>query len=155
VPRAAFRIYGRHTGWLACTVAHELTLIQRNHVFQASYYANNTIPSAPDKKKEQLSHVKSRQQELEADRDSAMMMARAGYQGRICIDDLIFLHKSSGDGGTTEPDSTHPGYDERIKELAAFYDKLEKEPPAKVSPSLGHFTYSPADNLLSFVPSIP
>lgn len=159
VPRTAFLIYGRHTGWLACTMAHEIAHIQRNHVFQASYYANNTIRSAPDKKQEELNYAKSRQQELEADRDSAVMMARAGYKGRICIDDLVFLHKSSGDGSATEPDSTHPGYDERIKELAAFYDKLEKEPPAKssakASATPGHFTYSPADNLLSFVPSKP
>jgi predicted Zn-dependent protease len=155
VPRAAFRIYGRHTGWLACTVAHEIGHILRNHIVLASYYANNTIPSAPDKKKEELNDAKSRQQEVEADRDSAVMMARADYQGRICIDDLISLHKSSGDGGATEPDSTHPGYDERIKALAAFYAKLEKEHPSKSSPTLGHFTYSPADNLLSFVPSIP
>ena len=76
-------------------------------------------------------------------------------EGRICIDDLVFLHKSSGDGSATEPDSTHPGYDERIKELSAFYAKLESHPPAKVSPTLGHFTYSPADNLLSFIPTKP
>lgn len=68
------------------------------------------------------------------------MMARAGYKGRICIDDLVFLHKSSGDGSATEPDSTHPGYDERIKELAAFYAKLESHPPSKSSPTPGQFT---------------
>ena len=124
MPRTAFRIYGRHTGWLACTVAHEIAHIQRNHVFQASYYVNNTIRSAPEKKQDELTYSKSRQQELEADRDSAVMMARAGY-------------------------------DERIKELAAFYAKLEKEPPAVASATPGHFTYSPADNLLSFVPSKP
>ena len=118
VPRTAFRIYGRHTGWLACTVAHEIAHIQRNHVFQASYYANNTMRSAPDQKQEELTYAKSLQQELQADRDSAVMMARAGY-------------------------------DERIKELAAFYAKLEKEPPAKSSATAGHFTHSPADNLLS------
>ena len=83
MPRTAFRIYGRHTGWLACTVAHEIAHIQRNHVFQASYYANNTMRSAPDQKQEELTYAKSRQQELEADRDSAVMMARAGYDGRI------------------------------------------------------------------------
>jgi len=27
VPRTAFRIYGCHTGWLACTVAHEIAHI--------------------------------------------------------------------------------------------------------------------------------
>ena len=62
VPRTAFRIYGRHTGWLACTVAHEIAHIQRNHVFQASYYANNTMRSAPDQKQEELTYAKSRQQ---------------------------------------------------------------------------------------------
>ena len=155
VPRTAFRIYGRHTGWLGCTVAHEIAPIQRNHISLASYYASNTIRSAPEKKKEELNNAKPRQQELEADRDSALMMARAGYKGRICIDDLVFLHNSSGDGCATEPDSNHLGYDERIKELAAFYAKLEKEPPAKSSATPGHFTYSPADNLLSFVPSKP
>jgi hypothetical protein len=40
------------------------------------------------------------------------MMARAGYGGRICLDALIFAHKSSGDGSATEPKSTHPGYDQ-------------------------------------------
>ena len=155
VPRAAFRIYGRHTCWLGCTVAHEIAHIQRNHIFLASYYASNTIRSASEKKQEELNYAKSRQQELEADRDSAVMMARAGYKGRICIDDLVFLHKSSGDGSATEPDSTHPGYDERIKELAAFYAKLESHPPSKSSPTPGHFTYSSADNLLSFIPTKP
>ena len=152
VPRTAFRIYGRHSGWLACTVAHEIAHIQRNHVFLASYYANNTIRTATDKKKEELTYAKSRQQELEADRDAAVMMARAGYKGRICLDDMVFLHKSSGDGSATEPNSTHPGYDERIKELSAFYTKLEKQPPAKAGSTKGRFSYSPEDNLLSFVP---
>ena len=153
VPRAAFRIYGRHSGWLACTVAHEIAHIQRNHVFLASYYANNTIRSAPKAKQDELNYAKSRQQELEADRDSAVMMARAGYKGRICLDNLVFIHHSSGDGSATEAKATHPGFDERTKALAAFCDKLDAHPPAKTSPTPGHFTYSPTDNLLSFLPS--
>ena len=153
VPRANFRIYGRHSGWLACTVAHEIAHIQRNHIFLASYYANNTIRSIKEAKKEKLNYAKSREQELEADRDSAVMMWRSGYKGRICVDELVFLHKSSGDGSATETDSTHPGYDERIKKMTEFYSKLEKNPPAKASSTPGHFIYNPADNLLSFIPS--
>ena len=153
LPRASFRIYGRHSGWLACTVAHEIAHIQRNHIFMASYYSNNTIRSTPEAKKDELNYAKSREQELEADRDSAVMMRRSGYKGRICIDELVFLHKSSGDGSATEPDSTHPGYDERIKKMTEFYSKLEKNPPAKASSTPGHFIYNPADNLLSFIPS--
>jgi len=65
----------------------------------------------------------------------------------------VFIHHSSGDGSATEPKATHPGFDERTKALAAFYDKLDAHPPAKTSPTPGHFTYSPTDNLLSFLPS--
>jgi hypothetical protein len=153
IPRAAFRIYGRRSGWLACTVAHEIAHIQRHHLFTASYYANNTIRLASAQKQEQLNYVKSRQQELEADRDAAVIMARAGYGGRICLDALNFAHKSSGDGSATEPNSTHPGYDDRIKAITKFYAHLEKHPPAKTSSTPGQFHYSPADNLLSFTPS--
>ena len=32
------------------------------------------------------------------------------------------------------------GYDDRIKELAAFYAKLEKEPPAKANATLTNAT---------------
>jgi hypothetical protein len=53
----------------------------------------------------------------------------------------------------SEVEITYPGYDERIKALAAFHTKFEKNPPSKVSSTSGHFTYSPSDNLLSFVPS--
>ena len=80
-------------------------------------------------------------------------MARAGYGGRICLDALIFAHKSSGDGSATEPKSTHPGYDDRIKAITKFYAHLEKHPPAKTSGTPGQFHYSSADNLLSFSPS--
>jgi hypothetical protein len=154
VPRASFRIYGRHSGWLACTVAHEIAHIRRNHIFLASYYANNTIQKIPKEKQEELNYAKSREQELEADRDAALMMRRSGYKGRICVDDLVFLHKSSGNGSATEPDSSHPGYDERIKMLTAFYEQLEKNKPARESGTQGRFTYNPADNLFSFIPSV-
>ena len=155
IPRSAFRIYGSRTGWLACTVAHEIAHIQRQHVFQASHYANNTIRSMPEKKQETLNYAKSRQQELEADRDAAVMMARAGYGGRICLDDLVFIHQSSGDGSATEPDSTHPGYDDRTKALATFYAQLEKHPPARAKATRGRFVFNKADNLLSFIPAGP
>jgi hypothetical protein len=153
VPRASFRIYGRHSEWLSCTIAHEIAHIQRNHIFLASYYANNTIRPIEEAKKEKLNYAKSREQELEADRDSAVMMWRSGYKGHICVDELVFLHKSSGDGSATEPDSTHPGYDERIKKLANFYAKLEKNPPTITNGTPGQFAYNSADNLLSFIPS--
>jgi len=150
IARATFRAYGPHTGWLGCTVAHEIAHLKRKHIFLASYYAHNTIRSTPKSKQDKLIYAQSRQQELEADRDAALMMARAGYQGRICLDGLIFTHQSSGDGGATEPLSTHPGYDDRIKALTNYYKQNKGLRSAKGNGVVGIFDYDAGDNLLSY-----
>lgn len=163
ISRPSFRAYGPRTGWLACTVAHEIAHVHRHHIFQRSYHYNNTIKDLPEEQKDLKSMATSRQQELEADRDAADMMARAGYRGRVCLDEMIFMHKSAGDGSATEEDSTHPGFDERIAALKAHYEKREKEQAAAKAkgktadylirrPTPGSFQYSPSDNLLTFVP---
>ena len=153
IARATFRAYGSHTDWLACTVAHEIAHLKRKHIFLASYYANNTIRSTPKVKQDKLIYAQSRKQELEADRDAASMMARAGYQGRICLDGLIFTHQSSGDGGATEPLSTHPGYDERIKALTDYYSQSKDLRVAKEMEVIGTFNFDSDDNLLSYKPA--
>ena len=153
IARSSFRAYGRHSGWLACTVAHEIAHLKRNHIFLASYYAHNTIRSTPKEKQDKLIYAQSRQQELEADRDAALMMARAGYQGRICLDGLTFLHHSSGDGGATEPLSSHPGFDDRIKALTNYYRQNKDLRNAKGKEVVGTFSYDSNDNLLSYRPA--
>lgn len=39
-----------------------------------------------------------------------------------------------GDGGNTEADSTHPGYDEKMNAMKINYIELEKNPPKQVKP---------------------
>lgn len=152
LPRATFRAYGPRTGYLSCTVAHEIAHIQRHHVFQHSYYDSHALRQLPKQQKELRSLAKGRGYELEADRDAADMMARAGYRGRVCLDDLVFMHQSVGDGSATEPDSTHPGYEERLAAMKAHYEQLERH-PLKPQPSTpGSFSYNKTDNLLTFVP---
>jgi hypothetical protein len=152
IPRAAFRAYGPRLDYLSCTVAHEIAHIQRHHVFQHSYYDSHALRQLQGQHKEQQSLAKGRDYELEADRDAADMMARAGYRGRVCLDDLVFMHKSVGDGSSTEPDSTHPGYEERIAAMKAHYEQRERRPlkPQKATP--GSVVYNRDDNLLTFVP---
>lgn len=164
VSRASFRTYGPRRGWLACTVAHELAHIRRNHVFQHSYYYNNTLRNTQEKRREELSYARSREQELQADRDSAVMLQRAGLPGRACLDNLIYLHHSSGDGSATESESSHPGYDERIVALRSFYASQRSAPgpqrshqrPLPHGPSRpgtpGSVRYDRQDNLLVFTP---
>ncbi|MEB3332751.1 MAG: M48 family metalloprotease [Synechococcaceae cyanobacterium] len=163
VPRPSFRVYGPRIGWLSCTVAHEIAHVQRHHIFQQSYYASHAIKGLSQKDKGLRSMAKSREQELEADRDAADMLARAGYKGRVCVDEMIFMYKSTGDGSETEDDATHPGFDERLAALKKHYDRREKELAAAKAkgkmaeflirqPTSGSFHYSPGDNLLTFVP---
>jgi len=63
-----------------------------------------------------------------------------GYEGHCYLENLVFIHHSSGNGSATEAKATHPGFDERTRALAAFYDKLDAHPPAKTSPTPGHVT---------------
>lgn len=163
ISRPSFRVYGPRLGWLACTVAHEIAHVQRHHIFKRSYYINHALKELPEKEKDLKSLARSRQQELEADRDAADILARAGYQGRVCLDEMVFLYKSAGNGSATEDDGTHPGFDERVAALKAHYEKREKEQAAAKAkgktaeylrrrPTPGSYQYSPSDNLLTFAP---
>ena len=152
LPRATFRAYGPHEGYLACTVAHEIAHFRRHHVFKSSYQEHHNFKALGEKPKELALMRLSRQQELEADRDAADMMARAGYKGRVCQQELEFGHRSAGDGSATEPESTHPGYEERVKAMRLHYDALEKKPLKAQRSTIGGFHYDSTDNLLIFSP---
>jgi hypothetical protein len=152
IPRAAFRAYGSHTGFLACTIAHEIAHIRRHHLFQQSYYLNHKLRGQSEEAKKIGDRKRSRELELEADRDAATMLVRAGFPARQCEQDLAFMARSIGDASITEPDSTHPGYEERLSAIRAHYDAIEKQAPtAEVSSRLS-FSYNRNNNLLTMTP---
>lgn len=153
--RAGFRAYGPHSGYLACTIAHEIAHFRRYHVFEQSYYDNQNLQGLPSRHKKIESMKRSRQQELEADRDAATMLARAGFRGRVCQQALAFMARSVGDGSATEEDSTHPGYEERLSAMRVYYDSLERHPPKPQPSSTVQFLYNSADNLLTLLPQRP
>jgi Zn-dependent protease with chaperone function len=162
ISRASLRTYGNHQGWLTCTIAHEISHILRNHIFHHSYYINDTLKGKEEKQRSELSYARGRQQELEADSDSAWMLARSGFRHRICLENLVFLHHASGDGSATEPDSTHPGYDDRIQAMTRVYGQLEhRDNAVKGKPRFiagrstpGNFRYDSQSNLLIFQPHL-
>jgi len=153
LPRAAFRAYGTHIDYLSCTVAHEIAHVLRHHVFAQSYHDSHRLSHLPTAQAQRASLARSRQLELEADRDAATMLVRAGFKGRVCLDDLSFLYRSIGDGSRTDPDSTHPGFEERTAAMAAHYKALAQQPPQPQPRRAGRFAYNAADNLLRFTPS--
>lgn len=152
IPRASFRAYGPHHGYLACTVAHEIAHIRRFHIFEQSYHDSHNLRGLPDKQRQLEVMKRSRQQELEADRDAATMLQRSGYPQRVCQQELGFMHRSVGDGSITEPESTHPGYEERVAAMQAHYDTLAKRPPRPEPPTALRFRYDRNDNLLTVLP---
>jgi hypothetical protein len=152
IPRATFRAYGTHTGYLACTVAHEIAHIKRHHIFQQSYHLSHNLRGQSEQARNLGEMKRSREFELEADRDAATMLARAGYPARICQHELEFMARSIGDGSITEPDSTHPGYEERLAAMTAHYDAMEKHPPAAEASTRISTSYSRSDNLLTLTP---
>ena len=152
IPRATFRAYGPRTGYLACTVAHEIAHIRRHHIFKHSYHVNHNLKGQAEKQKKLAEMKRSREFELEADRDAATMMARAGYVGRVCQQELEFMARSVGDGSITEPESTHPGYEERLEAMRAHYDAMEKQPAKTQADTRASYSYDPSDNLLTLTP---
>jgi hypothetical protein len=152
IPRAAFRAYGSHSGFLACTIAHEIAHIRRHHLFQQSYHLNHNLHGQSEQAQKIGDRKRSRQLELEADRDAATMLARAGYPARLCEQDLAFMARSIGDASITEPDSTHPGYEERLAAMRAHYADIEKQPPSPEASTRVSFSYNRSDNLLTLTP---
>ena len=152
IPRATFRAYGSHSGYLACTVAHEIAHIRRHHIFEQNYHVNHKLRGQGEQARKLGEMKRSRELELEADRDAATMLARAGYRGRVCQQDLEFMARSIGDGSITEAESTHPGYEERLAAMRAHYDAIEKNPPAAAASTLASYRFDRAENLLTLTP---
>ena len=152
ISRASFRAYGSRNDYLACTVAHELAHLKRNHIFKASYFSNHKLKGY-SKEQKKLDEMKfSREQELEADRDAATMLSRAGYAGRVCEQELVFMYSSIGNGSITEPESTHPGYEDRIKSIRIHYDALKTQPTKPQKDTRARYNYDNHDNLLTLTP---
>ena len=150
--RAVFRAYGSRSDYLACTVAHEIAHIRRHHIFQQSYHMSHHLRGQSEEARNLAEKKRSRELELEADRDAASMLARAGYPKRICEQELECLARSIGDGSATEAETTHPGYEERLAAMRSHDAAIEKKPPAAEPSTRVSTSYNRADNLLTLTP---
>ena len=152
IPQATFRAYGDHKGYLACTLAHEIAHFKRDHVFRESYHHAHNLDDVDEARKTIERMRYSRKQELEADRDAADMVARAGFPARACQSDITFSYRSTGDGSATTDDSTHPGYDDRLAAMTKHYDALETKPLQPETGPAAVMRYDSDANLLVVLP---
>lgn len=66
-----------------------------------------------------------RQQELEADRWMLQYVSRAGVPPERCVRSIDAMHRSDGDGAPTDPQATHPGYQERMHNLRKALARID------------------------------
>lgn len=154
IPRVSFRIYNSRHDLLACTIAHEIAHARDAHTFQHTEALSIQGRGMSEASRKLLNYEINRDFELLADQQAWEMTVRAGYPADTCEQDLRFLHRSSGNGGVTEPDSSHPGLQERIEKLNA-YIAGKPEGPAAEAPTNGRWSYDSELNLLRFQPLAP
>jgi Zn-dependent protease with chaperone function len=151
-----FRIYGANEDYLACTLAHELSHVIKNSSYEISKEASArvSLTKANDEIKKLIEAEVGREDEIKADKDAYVMTARAGFAKDACIKGIDFIHRVSGDGRRTEPDSTHPGAEERIAALEAYATTNESlQNIQKVEATSGHWEYNAQMNYLKFTPA--
>ena len=154
IPRVTFRLYGDRSAYLACTIAHEISHARDAHTFEHTAAVSSQSAGLSEEHKKIFDYSISRRFETIADQQAWEMMTRAGYPVETCVDELLFSHRSSGDGRLTEPESTHPGVKDRIEQLTAHIEaRKDRLEPQAATP--GRWIYEPSLNLLRFIPLAP
>ena len=107
---------------IACTIAHEIAHVIDSHSFQESLELGEYSGIALGHRKGldiQKNQVSRRFEKL-ADSRAWVLLNNAGYPRYSCLSTLVELHKSDGIGAPTTPDSTHPGFHDRLDALKKF-----------------------------------
>ena len=151
IPRVGFRVYGPRTGYMACTIAHEIAHTRDSHTYFHSEELSSRSNGMNEESKKILDYEINRDFEILADQKAWEMTLRAGYPADMCVHELKFSHRSSGQGAQTQPDSTHPGVQDRIallnQYIAAKQGSIKPQPPTR-----GQWLYEADLNVLRFLP---
>ena len=102
--------------------------------------------------RKKLSYTISRESEKAADRKACLFLFNAGYSLSSCTDSIIFGHFSSGDGEETKEDSTHPGYEERLKAMEEYVKQLENKSSNTKELTVGKIIFDENQNFIKYRP---
>ena len=153
IARTSFKV-SDNLGYLACQLAHEIAHVKLNHQFEHSYKLAQIKTKGADEIK-MIRYQLRRQDELEADREGARMVIRAGFPSDTCIRSFNFSARSRGHYHEDKPDSTHPGHTVRVTHLADFIEKNQKQIAVEKRRKRTHrWSYSRQLNALTFSPDV-
>ena len=126
ISRSTFPFFGKRKDFIGCIISHELAHLKKEHVFKSKFEyhqelkSNKSNSSLSESDKLHIERKIDRNFETEADQISSKMMYLAGYRKELCLDALKNYGIREAFEFDTSPESTHPGYKERVKNLEEF-----------------------------------
>ena len=105
-----------------------------------------------EEKRELLKQSISRESESNADINSVKMAMNIGLPSDTCLKGYEYLARHEGAGGETKEDSSHPGYEDRRKNLKDFLTDYEASEKAflRKECTKGRWIFSRKENTLTF-----
>ena len=144
--------YARHE--LACVLGHELGHLFSQKPFTQRLALWSIEPTAEESELELIDAEVRREAEVQADIDASMMLFRAGYPMRTCLDFREKLLNSRWYQIPTDPEGHYPGLGEWLDRLSKFNDENKSlERPTGLIGTKGRWEFDRSLNVLSFIPN--
>lgn len=152
ISRSTFRTNKSREDYIAFILGHEISHILNNDSFNNSLKKAKKGKGLKPKKKEEIGYRFSRESESKADINSAKMLLKAGYSKDIPIKAHDFFSKQNGYAYETEKNSSHPGYEDRRKNIKDFLTDYEASEKAflRKECTKGRWIFSRKENTLTF-----
>ena len=152
ISRSSFKNNESKEDYLAFVIGHEISHVLNQDSFNNSLKKGKDGKGLKPKKKELLGYKLSRKSESNADISAAKMLINAGYEYQTPIKAHDFFAKLGGYGYITEKESTHPGYEDRRKELKIFLEKYQKDQNTSLSTETtsGKWLFNRKENTLTY-----
>ncbi len=151
ISRSSFRTNENKEDYLAFVIGHEISHILNQDSFNDSLKRDKEGKNLKEKKKILLGYKLSRESESNADICSAKMLLNAGYPEDTAIKAHEYFAKKNGYGYATHKKSTHPGYEERRKNIVEFLEKYRKSKKNNLNPNTkGFWIFNRKENTLTY-----
>ena len=152
ITRSTFKTFNSRKEYLSCLIGHELSHFLAGHIFENDLYVSKNKKGLNESETAELEGKVNRASEIEAQNNAALMMRNAGFPIETCLDELKFGMRITGDGAITEPDDTHPGYDEWVSEMEIFIANEKNKDIEKTSKTDLSWKYDRDLNVLIMTP---
>ncbi len=153
ISRSTFRVLEGRRHFLACLISHELHHFLANHIFDASFQANQQARGLDTEQRKLVTMEIRRASEVDAYNGSTMMLVNTGHAANTCLKSVEYSMVLSGHAPETTPTSTHPGFEEVTRKMQAFIDDLEaNRRDVKPRKTNGKWRFNRHANFLSYIP---